>query len=94
MNDISDAEEKVPDLRIDNIDVVKDLWSKTYNTEGKPDWSHILPYYDNDILFRDSIQEIRGNEGIQGNDRTADTAFERPEDEDRQCHQGWRYRIP
>jgi len=62
MNDFSDAEEKVPDLRIDNIDVVKDLWSKTYNTEGKPDWSHILPYYDNNILFRDSIQEIRGME--------------------------------
>jgi limonene-1,2-epoxide hydrolase len=43
-------------------DLVKDLWSKTYNTEGKPDWSHILPYYDNNIYFRDSIQEIRGIE--------------------------------
>jgi hypothetical protein len=43
-------------------DLVKDLWSKTYNTEGKPDWSHILPYYDDNILFRDSIQEIRGIE--------------------------------
>jgi hypothetical protein len=41
-------------------DLVIDLWSKTYNTEGKPDWSHILPYYDSDIYFRDSIQEIRG----------------------------------
>ena len=40
--------------------LVLDLWSKTYNTEGKPDWSHILPYYDDNILFRDSIQEIRG----------------------------------
>ncbi|MCK7491729.1 MAG: nuclear transport factor 2 family protein [Comamonadaceae bacterium] len=39
-----------------------ELWTKTYNTEGKPDWSHILPYYDNDIHFRDSIQEIRGIE--------------------------------
>jgi hypothetical protein len=43
-------------------DLVLDLWSKTYNTEGKPDWSHILPYYDENILFRDSIQEIRGIE--------------------------------
>ena len=43
-------------------DLVKDLWSKTYNTEGKPDWSHILPFYDKDIYFRDSIQEIRGIE--------------------------------
>jgi len=44
------------------IETVKELWSKTYNTEGKPDWSHILPYYDNDILFRDSVQELRGIE--------------------------------
>jgi limonene-1,2-epoxide hydrolase len=43
-------------------DIVLDLWSKTYNTEGKPDWSHILPYYDNNIYFRDTIQEIRGIE--------------------------------
>ena len=41
-------------------DLVLELWSKTYNTEGKPDWSHILPYYDDNILFRDSIQQIRG----------------------------------
>jgi hypothetical protein len=41
-------------------ELVLDLWSKTYNTQGKPDWSHIIPYYDNNIYFRDSIQEIRG----------------------------------
>ena len=44
------------------IDTVRELWSKTYNTEGKPDWSHILPYYDEHIYFRDSIQELRGIE--------------------------------
>jgi hypothetical protein len=43
-------------------ELVLDLWSKTYNTEGKPDWSHILPYYDNNIYFRDTIQGIRGIE--------------------------------
>lgn len=43
-------------------DLILDLWSKTYNTEGKPDWSHILPFYDSNIYFRDSIQEIRGIE--------------------------------
>jgi hypothetical protein len=43
-------------------ELLLDLWSKTYNTEGKPDWSHILPYYDNKIYFRDSIQEVRGIE--------------------------------
>jgi hypothetical protein len=42
------------------LDIVKDLWSKTYNTDGKPDWSHILPYYDQNIYFRDSIQELQG----------------------------------
>lgn len=42
------------------LEVVKELWSKTYNTNGKPDWSHILPYYDDTIYFKDTIQEIRG----------------------------------
>lgn len=42
------------------IELIKELWSKTYNTEGKPDWSHILPYYDKDIVFKDSVQEIHG----------------------------------
>lgn len=41
-------------------DQVKELWSKTYNREGKPDWSHIFPYYSEEIVFRDSIQEVRG----------------------------------
>ena len=41
-------------------ETIRELWSKTYNTAGKPDWSHILPYYDQDIVFRDSIQEIHG----------------------------------
>ena len=39
---------------------IVELWSKTYNTQGRPDWSHILPYYADDIYFRDSIQELRG----------------------------------
>jgi len=47
---------------IESADQIRELWSKTYNTEGKPDWSHILPYYDDNILFKDTIQEIRGIE--------------------------------
>jgi len=39
---------------------LQDLWTNIYNTEGKPDWSHILPYYDDEVYFRDTIQEIRG----------------------------------
>jgi len=44
------------------VELIKELWSKTYNTEGRPDWSHILPFYDTNIYFRDSVQEIRGIE--------------------------------
>jgi len=45
-----------------NIDTVRALWSRTYNTQGKPDWSHIYPYYHPDIVFQDSIQRIQGIE--------------------------------
>jgi limonene-1,2-epoxide hydrolase len=48
------------EYRIKDTETVKELWSQTYNTEGKPDWSHILPYYDKDISFRDSVQELHG----------------------------------
>ncbi|MBN1950370.1 MAG: nuclear transport factor 2 family protein [Bacteroidales bacterium] len=43
-----------------NAESIKELWSKTYNAAGRPDWSHILPYYDEQIYFRDSIQGIHG----------------------------------
>jgi len=57
--------EKINSMNINNnyklsLEIVNELWEKTYNTDGKPDWSHILPYYSDDIYFRDSIQEIRG----------------------------------
>jgi len=41
-------------------EVVFDLWSKTYNPNGKPDWSHIFPYYHENIRFQDTIQTIEG----------------------------------
>ena len=43
-----------------SVDRILELWSKTYNTEGKPDWSHIFPCYDDQIVFEDSIQRIEG----------------------------------
>jgi limonene-1,2-epoxide hydrolase len=43
-----------------NVDTIKELWSQTYNREGKPDWSHIFPYYHKDIVFQDTIQRIEG----------------------------------
>ncbi len=47
-------------FRIKSKEQFVELWTKIYNTESKPDWSHILPYYDDKIYFRDTIQEIRG----------------------------------
>jgi len=44
---------------------VGELWSKTYNREGKPDWSHIFPYYRDNLVFKDSIQEVRGIEAFK-----------------------------
>lgn len=39
---------------------VLELWSKTYNLDGKPDWAHLFPYYHDEIVFQDSIQRIEG----------------------------------
>ncbi|HAV77124.1 MAG TPA: limonene-1,2-epoxide hydrolase [Anaerolineae bacterium] len=41
---------------------LRELWGKTYNSDGKPDWSHIFPYYHDDIEFHDSIQRIEGKD--------------------------------
>jgi limonene-1,2-epoxide hydrolase len=60
MENIDPIEQGNFNNKITTIDMVKELWSRTYNTEGKPDWSHILPFYDANIIFRDSIQEIHG----------------------------------
>ncbi len=45
-----------------STDDIKVLWSKTYSDTGKPDWSHIFPYYDDSIVFQDSIQKIEGKD--------------------------------
>jgi len=47
-------------LRTLDVSTVRELWSKTYNAEGKPDWSHIFPYYHPQIVFQDSIQRVEG----------------------------------
>jgi len=59
---LKDADSQLMTL---NAESIRELWSKTYNTEGKPDWSHILPYYDDEIYFRDSIQGLRGIEDFK-----------------------------
>lgn len=45
-----------------NEETIAQLWSKTYNTNGKPDWSHIYPYYHDEIVFQDTIQRIEGKQ--------------------------------
>ena len=60
MNEKPQEQAKGSEGRALNAESIRELWSRTYNTEGKPDWSHILPYYDEEIYFRDSIQELRG----------------------------------
>ena len=51
----------MPELNAENFRM---LWSRTYNTDGKPDWSHIFPYYHEDIVFHDSIQRIEGKDAF------------------------------
>ena len=48
------------------VERFRELWGQTYNTEGKPDWSHIFPYYHEEIIFEDSIQRIEGIEAFRG----------------------------
>ena len=43
-------------------ELVRELWSKTYNKDGKPDWTHIFSYYHEDIVFQDAVQKITGKE--------------------------------
>jgi len=49
-----------------NLELIEELWSKTYNTSGKPDWSHLFPYYHEDIVFQDSIQKVAGKKDFEG----------------------------
>jgi limonene-1,2-epoxide hydrolase len=49
-----------------DLTTIRELWSKTYNANGKPDWSHLYPYYHPDIAFEDSIQRIEGMEEFTG----------------------------
>ena len=65
MNEKAIGEEEASILAELNDESIKELWSKTYNTEGKPDWSNILPYYDDSIYLRDSIQELHGMENFK-----------------------------
>ena len=57
----SAAHEPRPPL---TVPLIRELWSKTYNDLGKPDWSHILPYYAPDVVFQDTVQRVEGIEAF------------------------------
>jgi len=57
---VSVMEKSHPDNRMLSVEELRVLWSRTYSDRGKPDWSHIFPYYHEDIVFQDSIQRIEG----------------------------------
>ena len=59
------TKESPPHLAPLTVETVRTLWSRTYNPEGKPDWSHIFPYYHPEIVFQDSIQRVEGLEAFQ-----------------------------
>jgi limonene-1,2-epoxide hydrolase len=50
---------------IKNKDEMVALWNAIYNSEGRPDFSKALPYYDDNLYFHDAIQELRGIEAFK-----------------------------
>jgi limonene-1,2-epoxide hydrolase len=59
MNNASESREISKPVPL-SIEFIRELWAQAYNTQGKPDWSHLFPYYHDDIIFEDSIQHIEG----------------------------------
>lgn len=55
-SDAKESHELLP-LTAENI---RDIWTKTYNVDGLPDWGNIYPYYHPDIVFADPIQRHEG----------------------------------
>jgi hypothetical protein len=47
-----------PKLKPLDKQTVRELWSRTYNKEGKMDWSHLFPCYDDGVVFQDSVQRV------------------------------------
>jgi len=64
MNDLTQAGilQETDVLEPLTVESVYRLWSETYNAHGQPDWSHLFPYYDQNIIFQDSVQRIVGYE--------------------------------
>lgn len=48
------------EYRIRDLDHYLSLWEEIYSSPGGPKWDHLIPYYDENITFRDTVQEING----------------------------------
>lgn len=46
--------------RIESFEQFAALWQDIYTAQGRPCWDNILPYYADDIRFRDSVQSLQG----------------------------------
>jgi hypothetical protein len=48
------------DYKIKDLEHYLTLWEEIHSAPGEPRWDHILPYYDDAIHFKDTVQEIDG----------------------------------
>ena len=48
------------DYKIKDLEHYLSLWGDIYSYTEGPCWDHILPYYDENIHFKDSVQETKG----------------------------------
>ena len=52
------------EYKIRDLEHYLSLWGDIYSSSEGPRWDHILPYYDENIFFKDTVQEIRGIKGF------------------------------
>lgn len=48
------------EYKITDLNHYLSLWKDIHSSSNGPCWDHILPYYDENIFFKDTVQEIRG----------------------------------
>ena len=48
------------EYKIKDLEQYLSLWKGIHASSDGPCWDHILPYYDKNIYFKDSVQEIKG----------------------------------
>ncbi len=57
-------EQNLVDKKITCLETIEQLWTQIY-VNGRPDWSHIIPFYHKDVIFRDTVQQINGIEEFE-----------------------------